>query len=75
VDVTVSGRNARTRHGIRVHRVRHLHPADVARHRGLPLTSPARTLLDLATFLTPRDLARTVEEAEVQRHMRGLLPR
>jgi very-short-patch-repair endonuclease len=69
VDVTLPGRNARSRPGIRVHRVDRLHPADAVRHRGLPVTSPARTLLDLATLLAPRDLARVVEESEVRQHV------
>ena len=40
IDVTVPGRNARNRPGIRVHRVTHLHPADITRRRDLP--SPAQ---------------------------------
>lgn len=49
IDVTLPGCSARNRPGIRIHRVRDLHPADVTRRRDLPLTSPARTLL------SPRD--------------------
>jgi predicted transcriptional regulator of viral defense system len=37
--------------GIRVHRVRRLHPDDVALIDGVPVTSVARTLLDLADVL------------------------
>ena len=69
IDVTVPGRNARNRAGVRVHRVTHLHPSDITRRHDLPITSPARTLLDLATRLTPRDLARATEEAQVQRRV------
>ena len=69
IDVTVPGRNARSRPGIRVHRVGRLHPSDVTRRRDLPVTSPARTLLDLAAILTPHELARAVNEAEVQRRI------
>ena len=58
IDVTLPNRSARNRSGIHVHRVRDLHPADVTRRRDLPVTGPARTLLDLATRLTPRELAR-----------------
>ena len=65
VDVTLARDGPRSRPGIRVHRVAHLPAEDAARHRNLPLTSPARTLLDLATILTPGDLARAVERAEV----------
>jgi predicted transcriptional regulator of viral defense system len=43
-------------------------PADeVTVHDGIPVTTVARTLLDLATVLTPHQLARAVNEAEVQR--------
>ena len=69
IDVTIPGRNARNRAGVRIHRVTRLHPTDITRRRDLPITSPARTLLDLATRLTPRDLARATEEAQVQRRV------
>jgi len=69
IDVTVHGRNARNRAGVRIHRVTRLHPTDITRRHDLPITSPARTLLDLATRLTPRDLARATEEAQVQRRV------
>jgi very-short-patch-repair endonuclease len=36
---------------------------DVTIHRGLPVTSPARTLLDCAETLTPRALERALDEA------------
>lgn len=48
VEITVPGRNPRSRPGIRLHRVRALGPQDVGMRSGLPLTSPARTVLDLA---------------------------
>jgi very-short-patch-repair endonuclease len=69
IDVTVLARNARNRSGIRLHRVSHLHPTDITRRRNLPITSPARTLLDLAASLTQRDLTRATEEAQVQRRV------
>jgi hypothetical protein len=50
--------------GIRVHRVRSLDPRDHGRLHGVPVTSLARTLLDLAEVLPPTRLARVVEEAE-----------
>jgi very-short-patch-repair endonuclease len=67
VDVTVAASGPRSRPGIRVHRVRNLPADDAARHRNLPLTSPARTLLDLAATLPSRDVARAVETAEQRR--------
>src|SRR3954470_23301404 len=43
-------------------------PADeVTVHRGIPVTTVPRTLLDLATVLTPRQLARAVNQAEILR--------
>jgi predicted transcriptional regulator of viral defense system len=50
--------------GIRVHRVRRLHPDDVAVVDGVPVTSTARTLLDLADVLPLRQLIRAIEQAE-----------
>ena len=67
MDVSVARRDIRSREGIRVHRVTRLEAEDTARHRNLPLTSPARTLLDLATGLPRRDLVRAVEQAELRR--------
>jgi very-short-patch-repair endonuclease len=67
MEVTVVGRNARGPGGINVHRVIDLHPADRAIRHQIPTTSPARTLLDLATQVTQRDLDRATDEARVHR--------
>jgi very-short-patch-repair endonuclease len=67
VDVMVVGRDPGQRPGIRLHRVRHLAPEDRTRRHGLPVTTPARTVLDLAAVLAPRDLERTIDEARRQR--------
>src|SRR4051812_48907368 len=50
--------------GVTVHRVRSLHPEDVAEIDRIPVTSPARTLLDNAEVLTLREVIRMIEEAE-----------
>jgi hypothetical protein len=63
VDVS-SGRSRRGARGIALHRVRRLDPADRAEHDGIPVTSVARTLLDLAEVVPPRLLERAFEEAE-----------
>jgi very-short-patch-repair endonuclease len=68
IDVTVPGRKARNRPGVRVHRAA-LHPVDATRHHRIPVTSPARTLLDLGTHITQRELDRVTEEAQVQRRV------
>ena len=65
--VTVVASGLKSRDGIRAHRTRHLHPDDATRHHGIPVTSPARTLLDLATTLSPTTLARATDEARVHR--------
>jgi very-short-patch-repair endonuclease len=60
----------RSRHGIeriRVHRVRRLDPQDVTVRAGIPVTTVARTLLDLAAVLNARRLDRAIEDAERQR--------
>jgi hypothetical protein len=53
--VTVSGRAAHGRDGIEVHRST-LDPQDATERERIPVTSPARTLLDLATVCSPREL-------------------
>jgi very-short-patch-repair endonuclease len=52
IDVSVPGRHVRPRDGIRVHRVGPLHPRDRRKRHGLPVTSPALTVLDLAAIDT-----------------------
>ena len=64
IDVSVCDRGMRRRDGIRVHRPRALCPEDVTRHRGLPVTTVPRTLIDLAEVLCTRSLERAVDEAE-----------
>jgi predicted transcriptional regulator of viral defense system len=68
VDVTVVGtETGRRRAGICVHRVASIHPRDVLRHSGIPITSPARTLLDIAPQLSERSLERAFDEALVRK--------
>lgn len=64
VDVTAPGPSRRRRPGIVVHRVRTLHPDDVTRREGIPVTTVARTLLDLAALVSRRQLERAFETAE-----------
>ena len=53
----------RSREGITVHPNARLDPRDVRRKTGLPLTSPSRTLLDLAATLEADGLRKAVAEA------------
>lgn len=66
VDVTAP-RSRGVRPGIDVHRTRGLAPEDVATRRAIPVTSPARTLLDLAAALAPGDLESAVARASQMR--------
>jgi hypothetical protein len=50
--------------GVTVHRTRVLAPQDVTVRDGIPVTSVARTLLDLAAVLKPSDLEVAVDRAE-----------
>jgi hypothetical protein len=51
--------------GVLIHRGPPLHPDDVTTHHGLPVTSPSRTLIDCAEYMTAAELraafARTQE--------------
>lgn len=74
VDITVSG-TQHPRRGILVHRTNGLRRVERTRSAGVPVTSPARTLFDLAATPTDdRTLRRAVREALVQRRVdeRGL---
>ena len=64
LDVTVPGTSRRGPAGVTVHRTRRLHPEDRAECEGIPVTSAARTLLDLAGMVRRRELERAVEAAE-----------
>jgi very-short-patch-repair endonuclease len=70
IDVSIPGRDPGRKPGICVHRVRALDERDVRRFEGLPITAPARTLLDLAGVASTREIERAIEEAEVRRLVR-----
>ena len=70
IHVLVPGRQAGKPAGVTVHRSRTMAPTDLRHRHGLPLTSPARTLLDLADSLTGRTLERALDEALVKRVVR-----
>lgn len=62
-EVTVpAARRVRAR-GVRVYRTRHRRRRDVVRRGVVPLTSPARTLLDLAAVLGAEELELALDEA------------
>ena len=65
-EVTVP-RGRKPKPGIVVHRSRLIHPEDRSTVRGIPVTSVARTLVDLADVVSEQRLAKALHEAEVQR--------
>jgi predicted transcriptional regulator of viral defense system len=66
IDVSVRTAGGRGRPGLRIHRVPSLTHAEVTRKDGIPVTTPARTLLDLAAGLPERELHRALDQAEIQ---------
>lgn len=66
IDVTAPGRRGREPSGIDAHRHGSLHPSDRTVERGVPCTTLARTLLDLAGVVSPRQLRNAITQAEVQ---------
>jgi very-short-patch-repair endonuclease len=62
--VTVPANGGRGRAGIRLHRTRNLDPDEVTRHHGIPVTTPERTIVDLAAHLSRRELERAIDEAD-----------
>jgi hypothetical protein len=67
IDVTLGRPTRRARPGIEIHRTRTLRPRDTTRHHGVPCTTVARTLLDLAALIDRRSLERACEQAEILR--------
>jgi hypothetical protein len=67
IDVTVPREGKRGPRGVAVHRSRTFTAADMATVQGIPCTTVARTILDLASCLNRRGLERTFDQAEVER--------
>lgn len=65
IEVTVEGGRAPSHPGLRTHRTERLdHVRDLRIRRGIRVTSPARTLLDLAPYLTSKELRGAVRRAQ-----------
>jgi very-short-patch-repair endonuclease len=63
--VTIPGDSGRRRcSGIRIHRSATLRPEHTTTHRGIPITVPVRTLIDLAATLKGRSLEHVLDRAE-----------
>jgi very-short-patch-repair endonuclease len=61
---TTAGR--RRRAGLRLHRRRSLDAHSTMHHRGIPVTTPARTIADLDGAVPPTQLRRAIRRAEVR---------
>lgn len=70
VHVVVDGEAASRVWGVCAHRSRRLQPRDVRIRQGLPVTSPARTLLDQAEAESDRTVELAFNELLVRRHLR-----
>jgi very-short-patch-repair endonuclease len=66
IDVTVPGRKVRPRPGLSTHRTT-LHPHDITRRHGIPVTTAARTILDLAATEPATEAERALNEARILR--------
>ena len=64
IDISLPRRSIRPLDGVRLHRPRRLGPEDVTVHRGIPVTTVPRTLIDLAEVLSTRSLERALDEAQ-----------
>jgi elongation factor P len=63
-EVTVVGTAPRAHAGLRIHRTNRFDRDDLARHHGIPVTTRARTLLDLAARLDHRPLRSATRRAQ-----------
>lgn len=66
VHLTIPRTGSRRRAGLRLH-THHLTPAEVTRREGLPVTSPARTIIDVFTSGLAREFVRQAIHQALQR--------
>jgi very-short-patch-repair endonuclease len=67
VTVTVTGNGAHSCPGLRVHRVKTFDPRHLRTRHGLPLSSPARTMIDLASEEADAELEEALAVARQRR--------
>lgn len=65
--VTVTGSDCGRRPGIRTHRVAVLDPAEATVLDGIPVTTPCRTVIDLAGTIAAREVEQAIAQAERRR--------
>jgi very-short-patch-repair endonuclease len=63
VDVTVVGRQPGTKPRLRIHRTRSLAADETTSRSRIPVTTPARTIIDIAPSLSPAELEQLLAEA------------
>jgi very-short-patch-repair endonuclease len=68
-EVTVVGTSTRSHRGLRVHRTSLLDRRDTTRRGGIPVTSPARTLADVAAVFDYARLRRATRQAQSDRRV------
>ncbi|MEA2456518.1 MAG: hypothetical protein QOI45_2780 [Thermoleophilaceae bacterium] len=66
-DIALPLQSARSRPGVHAHATPTLRPRDVTTVSGIPCTTVARTLLDLADVVPRRQLERALEQAQIMR--------
>lgn len=66
VDVIVPRTGARSRRGLRIHRPHALPRGETTTRDRIDVTTPPRTLLDLAATLRERELHRALDQAEIR---------
>ena len=64
IDISTLTPSDRRRCGIEVHRRKHLRPEDIGTFERIPVTSPVRTLIDLAPRLNRMAIERAINEAD-----------
>ena len=62
--VTVAGRYRNPGAGVRVHRVASLPPDETTVRHGIPITTPARTIIDLSVCARAREVEQALAQAE-----------
>jgi very-short-patch-repair endonuclease len=67
VTITLVAHNGGSRPGIEIHRTNALHAGDLRLHHGLPVTAPARSVIDYAAGASAAELEQAMAQARVQR--------
>jgi hypothetical protein len=66
-ELTILGRTGRNMAGVRIHRPLALFPSDVVQRNQIQVTSPIRTLIDVAPSISDHVLSRVIDEGTIAR--------